>query len=40
MRPRRRKSSLSTRVFAILALLVILSMILGTIAPAFVGFGP
>jgi hypothetical protein len=34
-RPRRRKSPISHRIFYFLALLVVLSMVLAAIAPAF-----
>jgi hypothetical protein len=32
--PRRNKSSVATRIFAVLALLVVLSMVLAAVAPA------
>jgi hypothetical protein len=37
MRPRRQRTSTATRVFSILALLVILSMILGLFVPVTLG---
>ena len=36
-RPRRKKSPLATRIFYVLAFLVVISMVLATVLPAFYG---